>query len=117
MTDLFENAKAGDPIVVTTRTRRCVTKIARVTKTQIIVAKRNGTIASHETRYRKRNGEVVGGDTWDIHYAKPATQDMIQEVRAENRRKHMIRMLSEKDWFVVPQRTLERVVELLEEKI
>lgn len=68
----LEEVQAGDYLRVNDRLGIgfSLSKVIRVTKTQVICG---------NARYRK-NGSVVGGDTWSRVYARPSSKEDFKEM-------------------------------------
>lgn len=75
MRDFIKELKAGDIVVVCSRTSRAVRKVEKITPSGLI--KVNGIL------YNK-NGCERGGDTWSRYYLAEATPELINQIRIES---------------------------------
>ncbi len=79
--------KVGDPVFVHRKTTKTLSKVERITKTQIII---NGG-----RKYRRQTGDEIGVDTrrrggWKFTSIKFATDEDISEYNIRNRKEKMI---------------------------
>jgi len=72
----LQDLKAGDDVIVDGRRGRRLAKVERTTKTQIILA---GTTV----RFRKKDGHVIGGSTWNFHHLSRVTADNLADINLE----------------------------------
>lgn len=72
---------AGDDVLVTGNYYRRISKVVKVTKTQIVV---------NNVRFRRDSGWQCGSDSWDRKSISVPTEKEISEVKEENLRKTLI---------------------------
>lgn len=80
---------AGDDVLVVGRSCRCIAKIDKVTKTQIVV---------NNARFRRNSGWQCGGDSWSRKSISVPTEKEISDVEEENLRKTLIYVISSFDF-------------------
>jgi hypothetical protein len=68
----LENLKVGDKVFYDSSSTLGISKITRLTKTQIII--------SNGQRFRKKNGWLVGDNTWAITKIKMLTPKRVETV-------------------------------------
>lgn len=86
----LKDLKAGDDVLVTGRSCRRITKIDKVTKTQIVV---------NNARFRRDSGWQCGGDRWNVRKISVPTEKEISDVKKEeNLRKVLIYVISSSDF-------------------
>ena len=82
MTKQLSDLKPGDQVFVRDYRRGgddSIETIERITKTQIIL--------SHNNRFKIKDGDEIGGDTWWKKSIRPATTELIAEVERQNKTK------------------------------
>lgn len=76
---------AGDDVLVVGMYRRCIAKIDKVTKTQIVV---------NNARFRRDSGWQCGSDRWNIRRISVPTEKDISDIKEENFRKELLYAIS-----------------------
>lgn len=75
----------GDYVLVKGMSCRCIAKIDKVTKTQIVV---------NNTRFRRDSGWQCGSDRWNMKSISVPTEKEISDIKEENLRKTLIYSIS-----------------------
>jgi hypothetical protein len=109
--------KPGDTVIyrhyMMMEPRREVKQVTRVTATMVIVETKYPDRAI-EHRMSRKSGKEIGGDHWHCPCIEQATPEIIETVKAENRRRNLVYILSKKtEWDKVPTEILESVYVLL----
>ena len=80
----FDDLQVGDLVIVERMLTKNIQKIAKITKTQIIL--------DNEEKYKKSNGYPVGPTTtWSTTHIVIPTDEMIQTVREDNFKRGLVR--------------------------
>lgn len=79
----------GDDVLVSGMHHRCIAKVDKVTKTQIVV---NGV------RFRRDSGWQCGSDRWHTKSISVPTEKEISDIKEENFRKKLIYAISSFDF-------------------
>ena len=95
---------AGDDVLVVGRSCRCIAKIDKVTKTQIVV---------DNVRFRRDSGWHCGGDIWDRKSISVPTEKEISDVKEENLRKTLIYAISSFDFKRLSTNELKQVYNIV----
>lgn len=95
---------AGDDVLVVGRYRRCIAKIDKVTKTQIVV---------NNARFRRDSGWQCGSDRWNVRKISVPTEKDISDVEEENLRKALIYVISSSDFERLSTDELKLDMELM----
>lgn len=98
---------AGDDVLVAGRSCRCITKIDKVTKTQIVV---------NNARFRRDSGWQCGSDRWNIRRISVPTEKDISDVKEENLRKTLIYAISSSDFERLSTDKLKQVYNIVKGK-
>lgn len=98
---------AGDDVLVVGRSCRCITKIDKVTKTQIVV---------NNARFRRDSGWQCGSDRWNIRRISVPTEKEISDVKEENLRKTLIYSISSFDFKRLSTDELKQVYNIVKGK-
>lgn len=98
---------AGDDVLVVGRSCRCIAKIDKVTKTQIVV---------NNARFRRDSGWQCGGDSWSRKSISVPTEKEISEVKEENLRKTLIYVISSSDFERLSTDKLKQVYNIVKGK-
>ena len=101
----LKDLKAGDDVLVTGRSCRRITKIDKVTKTQIVV---------NNARFRRDSGWQCGGDRWNVRKISVPTEKEISDVKKEeNLRKTLIYAISSFDFKRLSTNELKQVYNIV----
>jgi hypothetical protein len=104
----LEDVKVGDEVFASYgggwSRQLTLRKVERVTPTQIVVS---------GTRYRRKDGRVVGASTWTREWLQEATPELKAEVREEHRRRDVLAKINGVRWGDVHVDTLEHVWDLV----
>ncbi len=98
---------AGDDVLVVGRYRRCIAKIDKVTKTQIVV---------NNARFRRDSGWQCGGDSWSRKSISVPTEKEISDIEEENLRKALIYVISSSDFERLSTDKLKQVYNIVKGK-
>lgn len=98
---------AGDEVLVVGRSCRCIAKIDKVTKTQIVV---------NNARFRRDSGWQCGGDSWSRKSISVPTEKEISDVKEENLRKDLIYVISSSDFERLSTDKLKQVYNIVKGK-
>lgn len=98
---------AGDDVLVVGRSCRCIAKIDKVTKTQIVV---------NNARFRRDSGWQCGGDSWSRKSISVPTEKEIADVKEENLRKTLIYAISSFDFKRLSTDELKQVYNIVKGK-
>lgn len=98
---------AGDEVLVVGRSCRCIAKIDKVTKTQIVV---------NNARFRRDSGWQCGGDSWSRKSISVPTEKEISDVKEENLRKVLIYVISSSDFERLSTDKLKQVYNIVKGK-
>lgn len=98
---------AGDDVLVIGRSCRCIAKIDKVTKTQIVV---------NNARFRRDSGWQYGGDSWSRKSISVPTEKEISDVKEENLRKKFIHTISSFDFKRLSTDELKQVYNFVKGK-
>lgn len=80
----FDDLQVGDLVIVERMLTKNIQKIAKITKTQIIL--------DNEEKYKKSNGYPVGPTTtWSTTHIVIPTNEMVQTVRENNFKRGLVR--------------------------
>lgn len=97
----------GDDVLVTCRSYRRISKIDKVTKTQIVV---------DNARFRRDSGWQCGGDSWNRRSISIPTEKEISDVKEENIRKTLIYVISSFDFKLLSTDKLKQVYNIVKGK-
>ena len=103
----LKNLVAGDDVLVKGISHRCIVKVDKVTKTQIVVG---------NTRFRRDSGWQCGGDRWNVRRISVPTEKEISEIKEETLRKKFIFAISSYNFKYLPIAKLEQVYNIIEGK-
>ena len=98
---------AGDDVLVVGRYRRCIAKIDKVTKTQIVV---------NNARFRRDSGWQCGSDSWNIRRISVPTEKEISDIKEENLRETLIYSISSFDFKRLSTDELKQVYNIVKGK-
>ena len=80
----FDDLQVGDLVIVERMLTKNIQKVAKITKTQIIL--------DNDEKYKKSNGYPVGPTTtWSTTHIIIPTDEMIKSVREENFKRALVR--------------------------
>ncbi len=103
-TNLLENVKVGDKVILNGRHNRRVQIATKVTRTQIQTA---------GGRYRKDGGQPIG-DKWSFSRLVPWTQEAEDDIAEKDKHSKLAARIGLAAWTKLPTETLERVLEIIE---
>lgn len=98
---------AGDDVLVVGMSCRCIAKIYKVTKTQIVV---------NNARFRRDSGRQCGGDSWSRKSIFVPTEKEISDIEEENLRKALIYVISSSDFERLSTDKLKQVYNIVKGK-
>ena len=98
---------AGDDVLVVGRSCRCIAKIDKVTKTQIVV---------NNARFRRDSGWQCGSNSWDRKSISVPTEKEISDIKEENLRKTLIYAISSFDFKRLSTDELKQVYNIVKGK-
>lgn len=98
---------AGDEVLVTGTFHRRITKIDKVTKTQIVI---------DNARFRRDSGWQCGGDSWNRKSISVPTEKEISDVKEENLRKELLYAISSFDFKRLSTDELKQVYNIVKGK-
>jgi hypothetical protein len=106
----LDGLKEGDEVVlVSHHARRRIARVARVTKTQIVV----GAVGM---KFRRQDGRMVGGDAWTRSRISKPTPELRARVEEEERHSRALYAISVADFAKMPLERLERIVAIIREE-
>jgi hypothetical protein len=97
----LEGTQTGDLLRISNSRTFTISRVARVTKTQVHAA----------LRKFRRDGSEISGDTWGRHHARPATEEDIME----HRRRALARNLYQVEYIDLSLDQLQRIQQIVEE--
>ena len=97
----------GDDVLVSGIYHRCIAKVDKVTKTQII---------ANNARFRRDSGWQCGSDNWDRKSISVPTEKEISDVKEENLRKILIHTISSFDFKRLSTDELKKVYNIVKGK-
>lgn len=97
----------GDDVLVSGMHHRCIAKVDKVTKTQIVV---NGV------RFRRDCGWQCGSDMWHTKSISVPTEKEISDIKEENFRKKLIYAISSFDFKHLSTDELKQVYNIVKSK-
>ena len=103
----LKDLQVGDDVLVTGMLYRRISKIDKVTKTQIIV---------DNARFRRDSGWQCGSDSWDRKSISVPTEKEISDVKEENLRKKLIHTISSFDFKRLSTDELKQVYNIVKGK-
>lgn len=105
----LEKVKAGDPVIIDYgRQGEQVRNVTRTTATQIIFGDGHGAV-----RFRRKDGQRVGGGVWDRAHLEEPTSERLLEVQQVNQRARLAGALSRFKWSDVSLATLQQITQLI----
>lgn len=106
----LENLKVGDLVVVKGNITdiKTLSKIDRVTKTQIIIGYR---------RFRKSDGQLVGRDDWHYANIRPATDEDIERINKDREKRELVKHLNGVVWYNLPLESLTHIWDVVKKEI
>ena len=97
----------GDDVLVIGMHHRCIAKVDKVTKTQIVV---------NNTRFRRDSGWQCGSDRWNMKSISVPTEKEISDIKEENLRKTLIYSISSFDFKRLSTDELKQVYNIVKGK-
>lgn len=97
----------GDDVLVTGMYHRRISKVGKVTKTQIVV---------NNARFRRDSGWQCGSDRWNVRRISVPTEKEISDVKEENLRKTLIYSISSFDFKRLSTDELKQVYNIVKGK-
>lgn len=105
----FSDVKVGDKVVVNQTYVRSVRPVKKVSKLHFIV-----DMGNYELKFRKDGGSRAGShDSWDVCYATVPTEEVIDEIGLENRRRVCLSYVERYDFTQLPIDKLEEVIKII----
>lgn len=98
---------AGDEVLVTGTFHRCIAKVDKVTKTQIII---------DNARFRRDSGWQCGSDRWNVRIISVPTEKEISDIKEENFRKELLYTISSFDFKRLSTDELKQVYNIVKGK-
>lgn len=98
---------AGDEVLVTGMYYRCIAKVDKVTKTQIVV---------DNVRFRRGSGWQCGNDRWDTKSISVPTEKEISDIKEENLRDTLVYAISSFDFKRLSTDELKQVYNIVKGK-
>lgn len=98
---------AGDEVLVTGMYYRCIAKVDKVTKTQIVV---------DNVRFRRGSGWQCGNDRWDTKSISVPTEKEISDIKEENFRKGLLYAIRSFDFKRLSTDELKQVYNIVKGK-
>ena len=98
---------AGDEVLITSRYYRRISKVDKVTKTQII---------ANNARFRRDSGWQCGSDNWDRKIISIPTEKEILDIKEENLRKSLIHTISSFDFERLSTNDLKQLYNIVKGK-
>lgn len=110
---MFTDVKIGDRVVVCGlglgQTGRSIATVEYLTPKQFQVKTGRGNYE----KFWKDGGRMVGRGTWSSARAEPATPELIEEVRIENRLKNARCLLTNLSWLQISDEKVLAVLEVI----
>ncbi|MCW4099029.1 hypothetical protein ONT15_06370 [Prevotella copri] len=103
----LKDLKAGDDVLVTGGSYRRITKIDKVTKTQIVV---------NNARFRRDSGWQCGSDRWNVRRISVPTEKEISDIEEEDLCKALIYVISSSDFERLSTDELKQVYNIVKGK-
>lgn len=97
----------GDNVLVTSRYYRCIAKVDKVTKTQII---------ANNARFRRDSGWQYGGDSWNRKSISVPTEKEISDIKEENLHNALVYAISSFDFNRLSTDELKQVYNIVKGK-
>lgn len=97
----------GDDVLVRGMHRRRISKVGKVTKTQIVV---------DNARYRRDSGWQCGGDSWNRKSISVPTEKEISDIKEENLRETLIYAICSFDFKRLSTDELKQVYNIVKGK-
>lgn len=98
---------AGDEVLVTGMSYKRITKVDKVTKTQIVV---------DNARFRRDSGWQCGSDIWNRRKIYVPTEKEISDIKEENFHKKLIYVISSFDFKRLSTDKLKQVYNIIKDK-
>ena len=103
----LKDLQVGDDVLVTGMSYRRISKIGKVTKTQIV---------ADNAKFRRGSGWQCGGDRWNLRGISVPTEKQIAEIKEENLRKTLIYAISSFDFKRLSTDELKQVYNIVKGK-
>lgn len=105
----FENVKIGDKVVISRHFGgRSIATVKKVNKASFVV-----DCGNYDMTFMTLSGKEKGGDSWTPTYAYPATEELIEKVRKENRKANYIYAIRNCKFEDLSYETLEQIYNLI----
>ena len=105
----FENVKIGDKVVISRHFGgRSIATVKKVNKTSFVV-----DCGNYDMTFMMLSGKEKGGDKWTPTYAYPATEEIIEKVKKENRKAKYIYIIRKCKFEDLSYETLEQIYNLI----
>lgn len=106
MNGTLENVKVGDKLFVSHRWSRGIETVIKVTKLHVI---------TETGKYRKTGYSV--GDGWTCSYARPATDEDIENVRKEVARQNILHSCRNINFDSLSDSQLEAILKIVKQEV
>lgn len=103
----LKDLQVGDDVLVTGMFYRRISKIDKVTKTQIV---------ADNAKFRRDSGWQCGRDRWNLRKISVPTEKQIAEIKEENLRKTLIYAISSFDFKRLSIDKLKQVYNIIKDK-
>lgn len=103
MSNFLENLKIGDKVAVNSRYGYSIAEVINVTKTQIV---------TKHSKYRMKDGRLVGGTIWDCERIEEVTP----EIKARVKYEFLVREIQKQRFEQFSLEKLERLYEIIVDK-
>ena len=103
----LKDLQVGDDVLVTGMLCRRISKIDKVTKTQIV---------ADNARFRRDSGWQCGSDRWNLRKISVPTEKQIAEIKEETLRKKLIYAISSFDFKRLSTDELKQVYNIVKGK-
>jgi hypothetical protein len=97
----LEDTQVGDWLHISNGRTSTISRVARVTKTQVHA----------ESRKFRRDGSEISGDTWGSYHARPASEEDVKE----NQRRLLAGDLRRVEYLGLSLDQLQRIQQIVEE--
>lgn len=105
----FENIKIGDKVVISRHFGgRSIATVKKVNKASFVV-----DCGNYDMTFMTLSGKEKGGDSWTPTYAYPATEELIEKVKKENRKANYIYTIRHCKFEDLSYETLEQIYNLI----
>lgn len=75
----LQGLTVGDTVVVN-GSSYALAKVDRVTKTQIVIKRKNGIGHEYDVKYSKDGGYLIGSGKWHVEYIEIPTPELLEKI-------------------------------------